>query len=221
MKILRVFCNSKGEFGNPVGIVEDLEKKVNKKTRQRMATTSGFSEIVFVNDLEKRDISIFSPTRQTPFAGHAIVGVSYYLRHVHGLTFDAIISMGKTINTWEEHGMAWTKTEISNLPDWNFREFNKPEDVDNLTLDSTRDFKHTLAWSWIDKKNGTIRARTFARDWKIPEDEANGSGAMLLVKMLQRNLIIHHGKGSIVQARPSKSNSAIVGGLVKPEAPTG
>lgn len=70
--------------------------------------------------------------------------------------------------------------------------------------------EHTIVWSWIDKEKGIVRARTFASDWNIPEDEANGSGAMKLANSLNRNLIIHHGKGSVIHSTPNS-----VGGLVK------
>lgn len=52
-------------------------------------------------------------------------------------------------------------------------------------------------------------------DWGIPEDEANGSGSMKLAHMLNRELTVHHGKGSIVYAKPFDQYVAIVGGRVK------
>lgn len=210
MDTLRVFCNKKGEFSNPVGIVEDLGKKINNQTRLHQAVTSGFSEIVFINDLESKDISIFSPIREIPFAGHAAVGVSYYLRHRLNLNFQEITSMGTTIQTWEENGLTWVRADIKTLPDWNFKELSTSHEVEKLTLDDTKSLKHSFVWAWIDKEKGIVRARTFAPDWKIPEDEANGSGSIKLANTLQRNLEIHHGRGSVVYASPDS-----VGGLVK------
>jgi predicted PhzF superfamily epimerase YddE/YHI9 len=59
-----------------------------------------------------------------------------------------------------------------------------------------------------------IRARTFAADWGIPEDEANGSGAMRLASTLGKTLEIHHGKGSVIYARRANERFAEVGGRV-------
>ena len=74
--------------------------------------------------------------------------------------------------------------------------------------------KHTVVWSWMDISRGLVRARTFAPDWGIPEDQANGSGSMLLASKLDRKLEIHHGDGSIIFAKPIDKVSAEVGGLV-------
>jgi predicted PhzF superfamily epimerase YddE/YHI9 len=74
---------------------------------------------------------------------------------------------------------------------------------------------HTVAWAWIDEAKGLVRARTFAQDWGIPEDEANGSGSMQLAVNLRRKLTLRHGKGSIIHAQPSREvGHAEVGGLV-------
>ena len=53
MEILRVFTNKNGDFGNPVGIIIDTDKKISTNERQQIAVKSGFSELVFVNDLTK------------------------------------------------------------------------------------------------------------------------------------------------------------------------
>lgn len=210
MVTLNVFCNEQGEFGNPVGIFEDIGKQIDNQARLSQAVTSGFSEIVFINDLETKDISIFSPTREIPFAGHAAVGASYYLRHKLNLSFDKMVSMGTVIETWEKDELTWVEVDIGSLPDWNFKELSTPEEVEKLNLDNTKSLKHTLVWAWEGNEKGIIRARTFASDWKIPEDEANGSGSIKLANMLDRNIEIHHGKGSMIYATPDS-----VGGRVK------
>lgn len=74
--------------------------------------------------------------------------------------------------------------------------------------------EHTFAWAWINEDKGLIRARTFAPDWGIPEDEANGSGSMQLASILERKIEVIHGKGSIIYAKPEKSHFADVGGRV-------
>ena len=66
--ILRVFANEEGKFGNPVGIIVDESQVFNKDKRQQMALNSGFSEIVFINDIKKRNISIFSPHSITKYS---------------------------------------------------------------------------------------------------------------------------------------------------------
>ncbi|WKZ25783.1 MAG: PhzF family phenazine biosynthesis protein [bacterium] len=210
MKTLNVFTNEKGEFGNPVGIIVDSENKIDDKKRQQMAINSGFSEIVFINNLETKDVSIFSPTRQIPFAGHALVGTSYFFNNVLNLPTIEIISMGKVIKSWQENKLTFVEADLSILPNWNIKEYKTPEEIEQITIQEASILEHTLVWCWIDKEKGLVRARTFASDWDIPEDEANGSGAMKLASLINRNLIIHHGKGSVIHSTPSS-----VGGLVK------
>jgi predicted PhzF superfamily epimerase YddE/YHI9 len=210
MKVLNVFTNEKGEFGNPVGIIVDSENKVGDKTRQQMAISSEFSEIVFINNLETKDVSIFSPTRQIPFAGHALVGTSYYFNKVLNIPTVEIESMDKKIKSWQKNNLTFVEAYLSILPNWNFKEYKTPEEIEQITVQEASSLKHTLVWSWINEKEGIVRARTFASDWDITEDEANGSGAMKLASILNRNLIIHHGKGSVIHSTPNS-----VGGLVK------
>lgn len=210
MKILKVFTNEKGEFGNPVGIIVDTENKIDNKNRQQMAIDSGFSEIVFINNIETKDVSIFSPTRQIPFAGHALVGTSYYFNNVLNTPTVEIISMGKVIKSWQENNLTFVEADLSILPNWNFKEYKTPEEIEQITIQDASILEHTLVWSWVDKENGIVWARTFASDWDIPEDEANGSGSMKLASLVGGKLTVRHGKGSVIHATPNS-----VGGLAK------
>ena len=214
MKVLNVFTNENGEFGNPVGIIVDTENKIKSKNRQQIAMESGFSEIVFINNLETKDVSIFSPTRQIPFAGHALVGTSYFFNTVLNILTTEIVSMGKIIKSWRENGLTFVEADLSILPNWNFKEYKTPEEIEQITFQKSSFLEHTLIWSWVNKKAGTVRARTFAPDWGIPEDEANGSGSMLLASKLNRKLEIFHGKGSVIFTKPIGKKLAEVGGLV-------
>lgn len=214
MKVLNVFTNEKGEFGNPLGIIVDTENKIKLKNRQRIAVESGFSEIVFINNLETKDVSIFSPTRQIPFAGHALVGTNYFFNTVLNIPTTKIVSMGKIIKSWQENSLTFVEANLSILPNWNFKEYKTPEEIEQITVHESSLLEHTLIWSWVNKEDGTVRARTFAPDWSIPEDEANGSGSMLLASKLNRKLAIFHGKGSVIYAKPTGDEFADVGGLV-------
>lgn len=80
--VLRVFSDSDGNFGNPLGVVDAGQVQV--ADRQRLATQLGYSETVFV-DLPAAGSStahatIYTPRTQLPFAGHPTVGASWWLR---------------------------------------------------------------------------------------------------------------------------------------------
>jgi len=215
MNILSVFCNEKGIFGNPVGIIIDTDKSISSSNRQIMAKKSGFSEIVFVNNLEEINISIFSPQREIPFAGHAVVGCSFFLHNKLSLDVSKLTSMGKIITSKRDNELTWVTGDIKILPPWNFEQIDTISKLEKITPQSASKKQHTVCWSWIDQKNGVIRARTFANDWGIPEDEANGSGAMKLAHRLNREITVQHGKGSVIHAKPHGKLKAEVGGLVK------
>ena len=68
------------------------------------------------------------------------------------------------------------------------------------------------AWAWIDEAAGTVRARSFAPDFGIPEDEATGSAALGLAVELGRELTIHQGRGSVLLARALGGGRGEVGG---------
>ena len=171
-------------------------------------TVTTFAPALF--NFETKDVSIFSPTNEISFAGHALVGTSYFFNSVLNLPTIEIVSMNKKIKSWQENNSTFVEADLSILPNWNFKEYKIPEDIEQITIQDASSLKHTLVWSWINEKEGRVRARTFASDWDIPEDEANGSGAMKLASILNRNLIIHHGKGSVIHSTPNT-----VGGLVK------
>jgi predicted PhzF superfamily epimerase YddE/YHI9 len=215
MKVLKVFTNEKGEYGNSVGIVVDIENKIDRNERQKIATASGFSEVVFVNSVEKTSISIYSPQNEIAFAGHAIIGAAYFFNHEYDLSVTKITTMANVIETWQENNLTWIKSNVDILPNWNYEQLENAELVEKLTLEETIDKDHVVIWAWIDKDNGLIRARTFASDWGIPEDEANGSGSMKLATSLGREITIIHGQGSVIHAHPDKGSMASVGGRVK------
>jgi predicted PhzF superfamily epimerase YddE/YHI9 len=215
MVIVKVFVNISGEYGNPVGLIIDDGKRISGEERQKTATESGFSEIVYINNFEENDISIFSPTREIPFAGHAVIGTVFFIEKHKGGQITNIQSMGLNIDVKHELEKIWVRAELSKMPKWNFKQLETVNEVEALTISNTTDLKHCVIWSWISKTEGVIRARTFAPDWLIPEDEANGSGALLLSTILQKEIKVIHGKGSIIFAKPVDSNFGEVGGICK------
>src|SRR6202046_2608862 len=80
--VLRVFTDSAGNFGNPLGVVDAAT--VEPDQRQRLAAQLGYSETVFV-DLPAAGSAtaharIYTPLTELPFAGHPTVGASWWLR---------------------------------------------------------------------------------------------------------------------------------------------
>src|SRR3954451_24976041 len=80
--VLRVFTNAKGDYGNPLGVVD--ASLVAPADRQRIATELGYSETVFVDlpspNAKTTTVHIFTPAVELPFAGHPTVGASWWLK---------------------------------------------------------------------------------------------------------------------------------------------
>lgn len=209
---VRVFVDKDGKYGNPVGIVIDEQKKLDTEKRQSIAKKTGYSESVFINDIDTGTVSIFNPKHEVSFAGHALVGTAWFINNIQKRPIISLTCDGGKIFTWQKDELTWIRANLSILPPWNLEQLKDTEAVENLSNMATK--KHTIVWAWINKEKGTIRARTFAPDWGIPEDEANGSGSMLLSSKLNRKLEIFHGKGSIIYSQPFEKIFVDVGGRV-------
>lgn len=213
--VLRVFTNEKKEYGNPVAIMIDERMMYDRIVRQKMALKSRLSEVVFINSIKETRISIYSPLKEIPFAGHALVGTAYFFYYILSDKIHQLNTIGGMVDVWQEDGLTWVRGKLKSAPEWNLKQMSSADAVEKMTLKESTELSHTLAWAWIDEEKGIIRARTFASDWGIAEDEANGSGAMRLVSFLNRDLVIRHGKGSLIHARPDGKNYTQIGGLVR------
>ncbi|HEY9306022.1 MAG TPA: PhzF family phenazine biosynthesis protein, partial [Mycobacterium sp.] len=69
--VLRVFTDSAGNFGNPLGVVD--ASTVDVSWHQRIATQLGYSETVFVTlpspGSTTAHARIYTPLTELPFAG--------------------------------------------------------------------------------------------------------------------------------------------------------
>ncbi len=216
INVVRVFVDDKEDFGNPVGIVLNENKQFSDEQKQQIATKLNFSESVFVDNLEETPVvSIFNPQYKVKFAGHAVLGTAYFIKHSLGKDIDSIKCWDENVVVRFEEDKTYVVAPLSIMPGWNYEQLDSADQVEGLSKEEIAQKKHVFVWAWIDETKGLVRARTFAPDWGIPEDQANGSGSMLLASELNRNLEIHHGEGSIILAKPLSPESAEVGGLVK------
>jgi PhzF family phenazine biosynthesis protein len=78
LHLLRVFCDEHGAGGNPLAVFLD-GRQVPASSRQDVAADLGLSETVFVDDAERGDLRIFTPTVELSFAGHPTVGTAWLL----------------------------------------------------------------------------------------------------------------------------------------------
>jgi predicted PhzF superfamily epimerase YddE/YHI9 len=198
--VLRVFTDSAGNFGNPLGVVD--ASTVQAQDRQRLSKQLGYSETVFVNlpapGSTTAHARIYTPMTELAFAGHPAVGVSWWLRQrgtpIHTLQVPAgIVQVSYDDDV----------TAISARSEWAPElAIHDLESLDELAAASPADFpddiQHYL-WTWTDQSTGSLRSRMFAPGLGVPEDEATGSAAVRITDYLSRDLTITQGKGSVIE----------------------
>ena len=212
LTVLKVFVGQDGRGGNPLGVFLD-GAAVPAPERQAIATELGFSETVFVDDRESGELEIFTPAYALPFAGHPLVGTAWLLDR-EGTPADALRPPAGEVGVRRDGEL----TFITAQPEWTapfeYVELGSPAEVDEMT-GAPDGVGAAYCWAWIDEQAGVVRARSFAPEAGIVEDEATGSAALTLSARLDRRLEIRQGEGSLLHARHLGDGTAEVGGRVE------
>ena len=209
LHLLRVFCDQRGEGGNPLGIFLD-GAEVPPGARQAVAADLGLSETVFVDDTERGDMRIFTPAVEMPFAGHPTVGTAWLLAAERGRVTSLRVPAGELRVRYEDDA-SYVTARPEWAPPFEWEQLDSPAAVDALA-GPPRGHDHIGAWAWLDERAGTIRARVFPLRYGIAEDEATGAAAVILCGRLQRAIEIRQGRGSRILARPLEDGYVEVGG---------
>ncbi len=213
-RMFHVFTDTNGKFGDAASVVIDEGRHIPDAERQAMARKLNTGETIFINDVAAANISIMHPQGEIDFAGVGVLGAAWLLAKLRGKPTDGIQARGGIIKAWQDGELTWVQAELATMPPWNFKQLQNADAVECMAVEETKALEHTMFWAWTDEAKGVIRARTFATDWEIPEAEGNGSGSMLLTSKLGRQLEIHHGKGSVIFAKPARDSCADIGGRV-------
>ncbi len=210
LHVLRVFVNEDGEWGNRLGVFLD-GTQVEEGKRQSIAAELGFSETVFVDDRAGGALRIYTPAVELPFAGHPLVGTAWLLAK-EGNPVAALRPPAGDVAAHQVDGTTYIAAPAAWAPPFEYRQLGSPARVRALSASTHR--VNTYAWSWIDEAAGTIRARCFAPEAGIVEDEATGSAALALCAQLGRPVTIHQGHGSVLLGAPLSDQRIEVGGKV-------
>lgn len=212
--MLRVFTDTNGNFGDTASVVIDEGKQIPDDKRQELSHEFNTGETIFINNVAEASISVIHPQGEIDFAGVGVLATAWLLNTLHDQTVANLQGRGGAIKTWQDNGITWVRADLSTMPPWNHKQLESTEAVEGIKLEETTDWQHTMVWAWIDENKGLIHARTFATDWDIPEAQGNGSGSMVLAAKLERSIVIKHGEGSVIFAKPAAHNQADIGGRV-------
>lgn len=214
LHFLRVFIDSNEKFGDAASVVIDEGRHIPRARRRALAQKLETGETIFVNDLDKANISLVHPQGEIGFAGVGVLAAAWLLAKLRNKPTEAMRTRDGETKIWQADGVVWAQANLAIMPPWGYKQLDSPEAVERIKLEDTKGWQHTMAWSWIDETKGLIRARTFATDWDIPEAQGNGSGSMMLAVRLNRRLEIKHGVGSIIFAQPAGDKEAELGGRI-------
>jgi predicted PhzF superfamily epimerase YddE/YHI9 len=215
VSVVRVFTDSEGNFGNPLGVVD--ASTVIPADRQALAAQLGYSETIFVDipapGSATAHARIFTPTTELPFVGHPTVGLSWWLKD-RGLPIRTLQVPAGIIAVGYEDDVTTVRARADWAPEFEFHQLTSPGEVTSADPDDySDDFAHYI-WAWIDEQQGHLRSRMFAADLGVAEDEATGSAAMRMTDILSRDLTITQGKGSVIHTWWNPDGWVKVGGRV-------
>jgi predicted PhzF superfamily epimerase YddE/YHI9 len=212
LHVLRVFVGPDGRGGNPLGVFLD-GAAIPADRRQAVAVDLGFSETVFVDDPAEGAIQIFTPGTELPFAGHPTVGTGWLFRET-GAPATTLRPPAGDVPFRHDAERTWIRAR----PEW-VHEFRR-EQLDSAAaveafVGPSLAQPGVYVWAWIDEAAGIVRARYFATDFLIPEDEATGAAAVKMGGLLHRPLTIRQGVGSEILVRPQADGTVEIGGRVE------
>ena len=216
LNVLNVFCNTYGDFGNPLGVVLD-GPAIPDSRRQPLAAELGFSETVYIDDMATGRLQIFTPASELRLAGHPLVGAAWLIARQTGKEITELNPPAGPVPTWVEDGLVWIRGRGADGPPWRLHQVLDRASVDTMTEPPDPSQDADMFWAWTDQGKGQVRARVFASRYNVREDEACGSACLLLAHQIGRALIVHHGNGSLIHARPGPDGTAEIGGLVTQE----
>lgn len=209
LHVLKVFVGEGGAGGNPLGVF--LEgSEVPEADRQTVARDLGFSETVFVEDAARGVLRIFTPGTELPFAGHPLVGTAWLLAE-RGLGVPVLHPPAGEVPVRFEGDLAYVSGRPEWAPDFEHISLGSPAEVEALAGPPEG---HDLAgvWAWEDEAEGRVRARVFPVRLGIQEDEATGAHAVRLAALLEREVEIRQGLGSVILASPREDGTVEIGG---------
>lgn len=210
LHILRVFTAQDGSGGNPLGVfLEGAEVPFSE--RQAAAAAIGFSETVFVDDAATGKVQIFTPAVELPFAGHPLVGTGWLLARERW-PVPVLRPPAGEVPTRLEGDLALVAGRPEWAPPFRWFELGSPAEVEAL---GAAPEGHDLAGAYAWAGERTVRARVFPVRLGIGEDEATGSAALLLGRLLDRDFELRQGRGSVIAVHPRQDGLVEIGGRVR------
>jgi hypothetical protein len=109
--LVSVFIGPDGAGGNPLAVFLDGQA-IPPGRRLAVTAELGYSETVFVDDLDEGRIAIFVPTSELPFAGHPTVGTAWLLHEIGRPVATLRVPAGP-VPAWRDAQWTWVRARPS------------------------------------------------------------------------------------------------------------
>ena len=177
----------------------------------------GYSETIFI-DVPERGAStaharIYTPATELPFAGHPTVGASWWLRD-RGTPVNTLQVPAGIVQVTYEDDLTAVSARAEWAPEFAIYDLESTDELFAADPDAYPDDVQNYLWTWSDRDQGVLRARMFAANLGVPEDEATGAAAVRITDYLSRDLTIVQGKGSVIHTRWSPEGWVRIAGRV-------
>ncbi|MGB4778188.1 PhzF family phenazine biosynthesis protein [Microbacterium sp.] len=194
IEVVDVFVDEQGRHGNPLGILWSSPQ--TRKREQEIARDAGFSETIFIDRIAdgSAHARIFTPVQELPFAGHPTVGLAAWLL-ASGDDIRTISLPAGSARVRQDGDLVYITALPQWAPEFSLQRLDSPADVEAIDPDAYSVGLHYV-WAWISREDRTVRARMFAPELGVREDEATGSAAVRLSAELGHDLDILQGAGS-------------------------
>ena len=213
--VLRVFTDADGSHGNPLGVVDAAAVPAGE--RQALAAELGYSETIFIDLPASGSTSahahIFTPAVELPFAGHPTVGAGWWLRH-RGMPVHTLAVPAGLVEIGQNGELTTVRARAEWSPQFTVHDLSSVDDVLAADPADYADDAYHYLWAWQDRDSGKIRARMFANEFGVPEDEATGSAAVRMTDYLSRDLTVTQGRGSQIFTTWEPTGWVLVSGRV-------
>jgi predicted PhzF superfamily epimerase YddE/YHI9 len=159
------------------------------------------------------DARIYTPATELPFAGHPTVGASWWLRD-RGTPVNTLQVPAGIVQVTYEDDLTAVSARAEWAPEFAIYDLESTDELLAADPDAYPDDVENYLWTWSDRDQGVLRARMFAANLGVPEDEATGAAAVRITDYLSRDLTIVQGKGSVIHTRWSPEGWVRIAGRV-------
>ena len=196
MNVVDVFVDESGGHGNPLGIV--WASPSTRRREREITADLGFSETIFIDSVGDGTARarIFTPAQELPFAGHPTVGLAAWLAG-NGEDVTSISVPAGNVRVRFDGDLVFATALPKWAPEFELDQLESPAEVEAVDPDACGRGLYYV-WAWSDESARRVRARMFAPDLGIREDEATGAAAVRLTAELGRDLEIVQGQGSLL-----------------------